>query len=549
MAGKRFGLWLCILAVTLGLLGAPAVLAAALNEPQPDEELPPVNAYQVALDGQVIGDGQTLAYETIAPEFAGHPFAVDYYPGELTLELAGQIVIEAGGRLVVGTLSPKNEEEHSPVLQGRRSPDGLIVVRSGGSLVLRNVSLELEGEGLFIVQEPGGSVTLTNMELDDGLVAWAPPTVDNTHQQPRDLWLEKGAVLTRDALPATLGTYLQYQGGQRWKTLALQWDLDAYRGQTEGEHTLTGAFLDEDGEPLVSVRPLTLTVHWYEPDRLILQGSAWLGQTAASAKLELKELPKEADEVWGEVSADGGKTWARWEEFHYQEEEDSVSCVFSLPDSAPRRFRVRAANEWENLYWVSEAVLLPKEDSKPSDQGGNRGGSTAVVKPSRKPEPTPTPTPTPVPTPTPTPTPTPAPTPMPTPEPTAQPEPSPGLTPSPAPTAQPSPEPTAEAVPTPRVTPPAAATAPAVPATAPPQPAPSVTAEPTAPPPSPWVEPGPAPSPTADPEPTAEVTPTPAPTAADGSESTPPVAQILLVAAGAALCGGAGVYAARRKRK
>lgn len=548
MVRKRLCLWLCIVTLALGLFSAPASLAMTLEGLRPDGEEADPNVYQVTLDARVIGSGETLSYETIAPEFAGNPFAADYYPGELTVELTGQIVIEESGCLAIGTLSSGREEEHRPVLRGSCSPDGLIVVRSGGSLVLRNVSLDLEGQGLFLVQEPGGSVVLSDMELDESLIAWAPPTVDNTYQQPRDLWLEEGTALTGAMLPVTLGTYLQYQGTQRWITLALRWDMDAYDGQRSGECTLTGTFLDEAGETLASVRPLTFTVHWYTPGQIIVTNTAWLGQTAASAKLELKELPEEATEVWGEVSADGGKTWERWGEFQYQEEEDYVSCVFSLPDSTPRHFRIRSANEEEHLYWVSEAVLLPKEETKPSDQGGNRGGSTAVVRPSRKPsepEPTPTPTPEPTPTPTPEPTPTPAPTPTPTPSPTPEP------TPSPEPTAEPTAEPTVEAVPTPEGTPSAvAAIAPVTSATAPPKPtaSPTPTPEPV-PSPSPSGEPASTPIPIPTPGTAPESTSSPTPTVADGPESPPPVAQAMLVAAGAALCGGVGVYVARRKRK
>ena len=121
---------------------------------------------------------------------------------------------------------------------------GLIVVRSGGSLILKNVTLDLAGEGLFILQEPGGSVELTGVEPEDGLIAWSPPVVDNTHQQPPGLWLEEGTALTEAMLPNTLSTYLQYQGVQRWEKLALQWDMDGCGSQTEGEYTLSGTFLE-----------------------------------------------------------------------------------------------------------------------------------------------------------------------------------------------------------------------------------------------------------------------------------------------------------------
>ena len=178
-------------------------------------------------------------------------------------------------------------------------------------------------------------------------------------------------------------------------------------------------FLDENGAILSSVRPLTLTVYWYQPDQLVITGAVWLGQAAASVKLELEELPEEAGEVWGEVSADGGESWQRWDGFELRQGGDVVTGVFALPDSAPRHFRLRAANERQNLYWASEPILLPKEESRPSDQGGNRGGSIAIVMPSRTPEPAPSPAPTPEPVPTPSPSPAPTPTPIPTPTPPA----------------------------------------------------------------------------------------------------------------------------------
>ena len=420
MAGKRRCLWLCVWMLALGLFQVPAAFAMTLEEPRPEGEAPASGAFHLILEARIIGGGETLSYESVAPELAGSPFATDYYPGELTVELTGQIVIESGGCLAIGTLSSGNEKELSPVISGELAPGGLIVVRSGGSLILKNVALDLAGEGLFILQEPGGSVELTGVELEDGLIAWSPPVVDNTHQQPPGLWLEEGTALTEAMLPNTLSTYLQYQGVQRWEKLALQWDMDGCGSQTEGEYTLSGTFLDENGAVLSSVRPLTLTVYWYQPDQLVITGAVWLGQAAASVKLELKELPEEAVEVWGEVSAaDGGESWQRWDGFELRQGGDVVTGVFALPDSTPRHFRLRAANERQHLYWASEPILLPKEESQPSDQGGNRGGSIAIVTPSRTPEPVPSPAPTPEPVPTPSPSPAPTPTPVPTPTPPA----------------------------------------------------------------------------------------------------------------------------------
>lgn len=429
MTGRRLGLWLCTVAVTLGLW-APTAFAMTFEGAQPEQEPAPVKVYRLTLEAQAVGGGENLSYETVAPELAGNPFAADYYPGELIVELAGQIVIEDGGCLTIGTLSAGNEKEHSPVLRGTRSPEGLIVVRPGGRLILKDVSLELEGQGLLIVQEPGGSVELTDMELEDGLIAWAPLMVNNTYQQPPDLWLEERTALAETMLPDALNTYVQDQGVQRWERVPIQWDTAPCAGQTSGEATLVGRFFDQDGAILPSVRPLTLTVHWYQPDKLIVTGTVWLGDTAASAKLELNGLPVEATELWGEVSTDGGETWVRWEPFEHRGEGGRTSCVFSLPDSTPRHFRLRASNERAHRYWISDAFLLPEERETPSDQGGNRGGSVAVAAPDRTPAPAPSAQPSPL-----------QPPGSPPPEPTAPPAPSdqPSAMPSAAPEVTPEP--------------------------------------------------------------------------------------------------------------
>lgn len=431
MTGRRLSLWLCTAAVTLALW-APTAFAMTFEGAQPEQEPAPVKVYQLTLEAQTVGGGENLSYETVAPELAGNPYAADYYPGELIVELAGQIVIEDGGCLTIGTLSAGNEKEHSPVLRGACSPEGLIVVRPGGRLILKGVSLELEGQGLFIVQEPGGSVELTDMEPEDGLIAWAPLMVNNTYQQPPDLWLEEGTALAEAMLPDALNTYVQDRGVQRWESVPIRWDTAPCAGQASGEATLAGRFFDEDGAALPSVRPLTLTVHWYQPDKLVVTGTAWLGDTAASAKLELSGLPEEVSELWGEVSTDGGETWVRWEPFEHRGEGDRTSCVFSLPDSTPRHFRLRAANQRTHRYWSSDAFLLPEGRETPSDQGGNRGGSVAVVAPERTPAPAPSAQPSP-----------PQPSGSPAPEPTAPPAPSdqPSAMPSAAPEATPEPGP------------------------------------------------------------------------------------------------------------
>ena len=196
------------------------------DQPVPEEmpsQEPENDAYMVSLDSQTISD--YLEYTTVSPEFAG--VSEPYYPGDLTIELTGQIIIEDGGSLTIGTLSVGSDKEANPMIRGILQEDGLIVVKSGGNLTLTTVTFDFTGEGLLIVQEPGGSITLTDTPLDDSWIQWAPPMVDNAYHQPSDLWLEEGTVLTEALLPVTLKTYLQNQGVQEWTDISLQWDLEA----------------------------------------------------------------------------------------------------------------------------------------------------------------------------------------------------------------------------------------------------------------------------------------------------------------------------------
>lgn len=362
------------------------------TDDEPESSEPENDVYRVCLNPQTIGSGAFLSFETVSPSLAGNPFAEAYYPGELTVEITGQIVVDSGGSLVIGTMSEGDPSQPSPVIRGTLLQEGLIVVKAGGSLTLKTVQCDLSGEGLLIVQEPGGSVYLADTQLAGGMIRWAPPMVDNTYQQPSDLWLEEGTVLTEALLPATLKTNLQYQGVQQWTDIPIRWDLSTYGEQSSGELTLTGCFLDGDGNVLASSYPLELAIHWYKPDKIVVTDAVWMGETAASAKLQAEALPDMATDIWGEVSADGGATWQRWEDFQIRQSDAVTACVFYLTDDTPRHFRICASFISRNYrqYWASDSFLLPEEET--DDSGGDRGGSITPIPPEREPE-TPEPTP------------------------------------------------------------------------------------------------------------------------------------------------------------
>lgn len=390
---------LAVLAAGAGAAGAEPLSGTAATAEQARA------SHTVQLGPCRIGAGEFLEYTTVDSRFEGQELPQGMYAGELTVELQGPIVVEAGGSLSIGTLSVGGSEA-SPLLRGTLDAQGLIVVEPGGSLILTDVTGDLAGEGLLVVQQPGSSVQIQKGDLDPALFRWAPPTVNNRYDTPDDLWLPEGTPLTLADLPTTQRVYLQAQGQETQTELALQWDLTPYDGRTAGSFTVTGQYLDKAGAPVPSLLPLTLTVQWYAVQEIPVVDSNWTGTQACTAMLMLGPLPEELD-LWGEISTDGGQTWQVWEDFTLlQDTQGDDVAVFFLPDATQRLFRVVGTDFLGEEHWASRGVLLPTEDS--SDQGGNHGGSLNPVVPERTPQPV-EPTATPQPTETPRPTGTPAP--------------------------------------------------------------------------------------------------------------------------------------------
>lgn len=575
--------WVLALALTAASVPTAAAMTLGASRPKPDGEKVE-RVYEVCLDAVTIGPGEERSYLTVSSDLADDPLAQDYYPGELTVELTGPITVAAGGKLNIGKLAVGGPEA-SPILRGELPPEGLIRVEAGGALWLNGVTPELVGGGIAIVQEPGALVELWDTPIGEELCQWSGPVADNRYAPKVELALARGDKLTAEHLPKKGRVWRSERGRSRYLFLPMEWDLSPCQGQTEGEATISGRYLDEDGTPLPALEPVEARVRWYPPEEIVLTESSWMGSTAASARLGYRALPEEATELWGELSRDGGESWERWEECDFDATGDHLTCTFLLSDAVPRQYRLAATDEAGSQFWRSEAVELPKEES--DDQGGNRGGSTDPLPPSREPEPVeeddPAATPAPSPTPSAEPTPIPAPesreTPPaePTPEPTALPLPEevavqevtlppPPLAPEPVPSAVPETEAPA-AVPAPTETPakPEAAVKPLAAGESGPKPAAAPTAtpsKPTAVPAATSPEPAAAPTetpskptaaPTASPEPTsapAETPSEPSPTPrAEGSapeapRGSPPALQAALVLAGLGLCAAVGAAVA-----
>lgn len=558
---------ICAVLAALLLCGQGAVATAAAgpdSAPATTETAQQASAdvpvYTETLQDRHIRGGQTLSYTTVSSQFADMPPMEGIYPGALTITIAGTVVVEAGGCLNIGTLSVGGGEE-SPVLSW--APDARIVVEAGGCLKLTGVQFAGVQETPVIYQETGGSVLLQATPVEEGWVAWSAPVVNNLDRAPDDLWLEVGTALTAELLPAAWSAEVEAQGTTQWTELALAWDLTGCAGQTEGQATVPGQFLDETGAVLSSLRPLELTVHWYTPQELVVTDAVWKGDTVPSAQLTVPWLPEEAT-VWGEVSTDDGESWTRWDDpetfFIVPVEGGGYACVFALPDATPRLFRLAARSPEDPCGWRSEAFALSPNGT--GDSEGNHGGSILPDTPERDPTlPAPTPTVTPTPTPAmqadPSPTPATQEAPTPTPEPTPTASAQAGANPQPAATPQPTAGPQTGAVP-------AATPQPAVkPETTPgPAPAQRETAIPaqgrtpvssaTVPQSTPAPTLAPAASPTASPAVSRAATPeTAAPAETPSPAGTQPAAkpslpvQLLAVVAGLAVCGALAVAVTR----
>lgn len=355
----------------------------------PSEGIDTPQVYIESLGTRTLAEGDELYYQTVSPQFAGNPYLPDYYyPGALTVQVDGQVTVGAGAIMAIGTMSVGSTKELSPLIQ---SAGGQIVVQAGGELSLTDVEIAWTGGEPLIIQEPGAVVSLQACgAIPEGAIQWAAPIVDNAYQKPGDIWLLEGTSLAAEDLPQQLNTYLVTQGRSEWTTLSLKWDFSSYQGQTQGSVTLNGQFLDENGAVLEARVPLTVTVHWYPAGTLVVTKADWMGDKVPVARLAISQIPQDAERVWGEVSEDGGVTWIVWEDCEQLEilgNKTGGLLVFSMPDTTPRLFRAVAENRSEHLYWVSEAFLLPTEES--DDQEGNRGGSTLPETPDRTPAPVP----------------------------------------------------------------------------------------------------------------------------------------------------------------
>ena len=361
-------------------------------ETLPPEDLPDgsspqeshTESYTVSLDNLHIQDGQHIYYTTISSENLGNSIPEGYYPGDLLVEVTGAVVIEAGGSLTIGTLSLGGPEK-SPILSFSQS--GQIIVKAGGQLILTDTILSPSKEDLCIIQEPGGSVVLQMTQVDPQLIQWSGPLVNNLYTAPDDLWLTTGTPLTTEQLPSTMNVSVENKGTEEDTLLLLAWNLDEYNGQINGELTLTGNFLTDTGQILTSMLPLKITVHWYSPEKLIVSSAVWKGETVPTVQLTVENLP-EFVTIWGEVSADHGATWTRWESedefFVAPVESKGNACIFVLPDETPRMFRIKAEDSWKHLYWQSEEFYLHPEEQ--DDSGGDRGGSVSPISPDRQPD-------------------------------------------------------------------------------------------------------------------------------------------------------------------
>lgn len=429
-----------------------------LRAPLRPERVYPV--HDIELGPLTIGEGEALSYTVVGSQYSPEEGS-GYYAGKLNVTFTGPIVIESGGCLSIGPVSIVGTEERSTIMAALGGETPLITVQRGGELIISCADFELTGSGTLIKQEPGGAVNLTDSTLSEDAVEWSGPVADNSYAAPKDVYLEVGTPLTEERLPAELGVYVLDRGQETHKYLALSWDLDGHHGKAQGECVLTGSFLDENGAPIDSMFPLTVSVYWYEPSELVVKEARWTGDQAAAATLLLESPPEELEpwDIRGQTSPDG-RNWTDFENFEVTgSPEVGYSATFSLgKDNEPRHFRLVASNSDGSMYWHSKGFLLPTEEDSDEDQGGNRGGGTTLLPPLREPEPSPEPTPEPTPHPTPAPSSgvgsggsgaapdtigsehsmTPAPEPTPSPTPTPEPEPSPETTEPPEP--EPSPE-------------------------------------------------------------------------------------------------------------
>ena len=336
--------------------------------------------YTVQLSQDDIPQAGCLAFTTIHYSFANRPIPPDMYPGRLTIEITEPIFIPSGVSLDIGTLSIGGNEER-PVIKGQFSDTPLITLAEGASLTLRCVDFDISGNGMFLKQEDGVSFDCIDTTIPEEWLEDSTPIVNHQNQAPDDIWLLEGTILESGMLPTSLYTYVQQNGTETLQEIAIQWDLQPYDGRTTGEITLSGTFLDENGNVLASLLPLEITIHWYQPDNLSVQEVTWKGNDLSLVQFTLPYLPETVCEIWGEVSEDNQKTWVSVPLELQQNDKYGIVCAFQAPSGTAYDCRLAAIDIYgKRLY--SESVRRTEDGD---DTGGNRGGATTPNTPDREP--------------------------------------------------------------------------------------------------------------------------------------------------------------------
>ncbi len=336
--------------------------------------------YTVQLSQDDIPQAGCLAFTTIHYSFANRPTPPNMYPGRLTIEITEPIFIPSGVSLDIGTLSIGGNEER-PVIKGQFSDTPLITLAEGASLTLRCVDFDISGNGMFLKQEDGVSFDCIDTTIPEEWLEDSTPIVNHQNQAPDDIWLLEGTILESGMLPTSLYTYVQQNGTETLQEIAIQWDLQPYDGRTTGEITLSGTFLDENGNVLASLLPLEITIHWYQPDNLSVQEVTWKGNDLSLVQFTLPYLPETVCEIWGEVSEDNQKTWVSVPLELQQNDKYGIVCAFQVPSDTAYDCRLAAIDIYgKRLY--SESVRRTEDGD---DTEGNRGGATTPNTPDREP--------------------------------------------------------------------------------------------------------------------------------------------------------------------
>ncbi|MDC7287498.1 hypothetical protein NXH76_06775 [Blautia schinkii] len=299
------------------------------------------------------------------------------------------IFVETGRYTITVTGEAEFLSDKHLIFQGQGNTNGILRVSKGGLLSLTGITVQ-SGQGQSVPQyalqqEEGAGLVVGNCEISGNIRYADTPYV--MYDNSVSVIVEKGQKAV-DLLPPEIKCNVNYQGGIRYNELIpVTWNLtgtEKYQEQRRRFY-VQGSFSD------VAFMELPVCTVIYNDYPLTFTNIKT--QASASGHLFRIWYTKPEEYLPIEVSAEysfNGKTWTLYDKFTAESPSDYVFMGFTSEQwDVIENPYIFLRLQWDNdgtLYYSNVLRFAAEDLKKGEDQGGTRGGGTAIINPADTPQ-------------------------------------------------------------------------------------------------------------------------------------------------------------------